>query len=138
MKAQWIDKAEAQDIQERSDVYESWAVQYRQKNGWTVIPADAVPPVSITNEERGRLEQFLFATNPPARYFLYINEERKVATTWVGDILGRVTFGRAWQDNFGGKRIAVRIEGINGRTYTGTYFQSSGQYARVRLLKNSR
>lgn len=48
---------------------------------------------------------------------------------------GRVTFGREYRDSFGGRRVPIWIDAINGRRYAGTYFKSSGDYARVKLLK---
>ncbi|KRR21691.1 hypothetical protein [Bradyrhizobium retamae] len=98
------------------------------------LPADIIPP---TNEERSALEVFEFLRDKPARYFLYINREKGVATTWTGEVLGRVTFGREYRDNFGGKRIAVRIAAISGDEYHGTYFVSSGDYARVQKVKRA-
>ncbi|WP_407156327.1 hypothetical protein [Bradyrhizobium sp. STM 3557] len=93
------------------------------------LPADIIPP---TNEERSALEVFEFLRDKPARYFLYINAEKRTATTFTGDTLGTVSFGREYRDNFGGKRVAVTIRAITGETYHGTYYKSSGDYARIK------
>src|SRR5439155_26054876 len=98
-------------------------------------PAD-VPDVS--NEERSALEVFEFVTNPPDKYFLYINEKNRTATTWPGEKLGDVSFGCEYRDNFGGERIPVNVYAINGKTYHGTYYKSSGNYARIRMKKGQR
>jgi hypothetical protein len=134
------------EFKARSERNRAWAEQFKKPNGWIVIeaheqttcPADA----RITNEERSAIEVYEFCTTPPEKYFLYINAEKKLATTWTGDKLGDVTFGRAYQSpGFGGfasTRVPVTIAAINGRTYHGTYFKSSGDYARVKLSKGSK
>jgi hypothetical protein len=97
------------------------------------LPEYIHPP---TNDERSAIEVFEFCRNKPERYFLYINADKHVATTWTGKFLGDVTFGKAWRDNFGGMRVSVRIRAINGCQYTGTYFKTAGDYARVRRVKS--
>ncbi len=77
-----------------------------------------------------------FKANPPEKYFPYINETEKTATTWTGDRLGSCLFGREWRDNFGGIRVPVEIRAINGHRYHGTYYKSSGDYARVTRFKS--
>lgn len=142
--------AEYLDARTRLAAYDAWAEQFKGRNGWTCIPGDAVPPVAVSNDDRSAIERFEFCTAPPDRYFLYIRlpegatVERAhamgasgLATTWTGERLGRVTFGRPFRDNFGGRRVPVSIDSINGRRYHGTYYQSSGDFARVRLTKGA-
>lgn len=93
------------------------------------LPSWLNPP---TNDERTEVELFDFLNDPPSRYFLYIDEPNRLATTWTGKRLGSVQFGREWRDNFGGTRQSVWIKAINGKTYQGTYYKSSGNYARVK------
>jgi hypothetical protein len=88
-----------------------------------------------TNDERSKVETYEFCHNPPDRYFLYINENDKTATTWTGEILGTVYLGHAYRDNFGGKRRSVTVRAVNGYTYHGTYFCSTGNYARIKRSK---
>ena len=105
--------------------------------------------VDRRNKETSRLEVKEWLSNPPNRYFLYIRESAKLrepdkwlgnvgpaheglATTWMGDVLGTVLFGRRYRSNFGDWRIPVTVLGRNGWTYRGTYFQSAGNYARVK------
>jgi hypothetical protein len=127
----------AADIRQRNDRLMSWVDSIRGKNGWTSYrPEDKPPDVpDVTNEERSALEVFEFCSNPPTKYFLYISETKRTATTWTGDVLGQVSFGREYRDNFGGKRAPIWIRGINGRSYHGTYYKSSGNFARIRLSK---
>jgi len=108
-----------------------------KRNGWTSYKPEQVehlnPP---TNDERAQVELYDFIHNVPTKYFLYVNEATGKATIWTGIELGTVRFGCAWKDNFGGTRVPITIQAVNGRTYHGTYFKSSGDYARVKLAKN--
>lgn len=123
-----------QGLKRKLAIYRKWSRQYRKPNGWTVIPAGAKPPVHLTNNDRSEVEVYEFVNDPPERYLLYISEENRVASTWTGQPLGEVEFGRTWRDNFGGLRRAVRVKAINGATYSGTYFKSSGDYATVKRV----
>lgn len=85
-----------------------------------------------SNAERSRAEVAAFMEEKPDKYFLYIKEGSKTATTWTGDKLGDVSFGRPYRSNMGDVRVPVTVRGINGIVYVGTYFKSAGDYARVR------
>jgi hypothetical protein len=132
-----ISQDQAADIRQRNDALMAWVDSIRGKNGWANYrPEDKPVNVpDVTNDERSALEVFEFCSNPPDKYFLYISEDKKTATTWTGDLLGHVTFGREYRDNFGGKRQPVWIRAVNGKRYHGTYFKSSGNFARIRLSK---
>jgi hypothetical protein len=135
-----ITPEQAADIRKRNDALMTWVDSIRGKNGWASYrpeekPAD-VP--NVTNDERSALEVFEFCTNPPEKYFLYISDANRTATTWTGDALGNVLFGREYRDNFGGKRVPVTVRAINGHTYHGTCFKSSGNYARIKAAKAKR
>jgi hypothetical protein len=68
-----------------------------------------------------------------------------IATTFTGEILGKVDFGCEYQvpvntypSNFMGRestRVSISVHGINGVEYYGTYFKSSGDYARIKARK---
>lgn len=88
-----------------------------------------------SNEEISKKEVALFIKNRPAKYFLYINAKQRTAETWMGDKLGDVVFGTEYRSNFRDTRVAIRIRAINGKTYAGTYFKSSGDNARIREVK---
>jgi len=107
-----------------------------KRSGWTSYKPEQVahlnPP---TNYERAQVELYDFIHNVPDKYFLYVNEATGKATIWTGVELGNVHFGAEWRDNFGGKRRAVTVYAVNGRTYHGTYFKSAGDYARIKLAK---
>jgi len=89
----------------------------------------------VTNDLRSSIEVYEFINTPPDKYFLYINEKDKSATTWTGQNLGSVSFGRSYHSNMGDKRIPVSIRAINGKKYSGIYYASSGSYARVKACK---
>jgi hypothetical protein len=129
-----ISPQQAANIRQRIDALMAWVDSIRGKNGWASYKPEDKPAhvPDVTNDERSALEVFEFATNPPDKYFLYINETTHTATTWTGDRLGHVLFGREWRDSFGGRRVPVTIRAINGLTYHGTYYKSSGDFARIR------
>ncbi len=126
-----LTQEQADDIRARETQLKAWCddrTSYRPEE----IPADINPP---TNAERSALEVFEFTRDKPERYFLYITEETKIATTWTGEKLGTVVFGSQWRDSFGGTRVPVLIYAINGEHYHGTYYKSAGNYARVKKCK---
>lgn len=99
---------------------------------------------TVTNEEKGRLEQYEIWRDPPERLFCYIRPDTEgktghgsagiVATVWTGLPLGYGSQGPEWRDNFGGRRRSVRVT-IAGHVYSGTAFVSSGDYARPRRIR---
>jgi hypothetical protein len=135
-------------LRDRCDRYETARKQFdskRYKRGGGYSPKEqrAICKLAkirrdVTNAERSAIELFEFCRDKPDRYFLYINEEKCVAGTWPGDVLGTVTFGREYKSPaFGGwpsTRVPVTIDAVNGCKYTGTYYKSSGNYARVRRM----
>jgi hypothetical protein len=83
------------------------------------------------------MEVYEWNTNPPTKYFAYVNEKTKKLTTWTGDILGTVRLGAPYKTyGFGvSTRCPIWVKGTNGKTYYGTYYQSSGDYARITINK---
>jgi len=96
-------------------------------------------PYSPTNDERGQMEVYEFVTDIPKKYFAYVHceGERPIAiTTWPGDNLGMIIGrGLPYYSNMGDKRVNIRVKAINGREYTGIYFQSAGDYCRLKICK---
>ena len=88
------------------------------------------------NKETSTREIKKFIKTPPIKYFLYINEKDKSATTWTGEKLGSVSFGREYTSNMGDKRQSIRVRAINGKDYCGTYYKSAGDYARITVNKD--
>jgi hypothetical protein len=132
-----ITREQAADIRQRNDALMAWVDSIRGRNGWASYKPEDKPTnvPDVSNEERSALEVFEFCQTPPDKYFLYIREKDHTATTWTGDVLGQVSFGREWRDSFGGRRVPVTIRAINGLTYHGTYFKSAGDFARIRQSK---
>jgi hypothetical protein len=89
----------------------------------------------VSNELRSAVEEFQWRHEPPDKYFLYIDETKKEAITWTGQRLGSVFFGKTYYYG-GSKRVAITVQGSNGRKYHGTYFKGAGNYARIKLFKN--
>ena len=54
-------------------------------------------------------------------------------TTWTGETLGRGQLGRRYHTGGCARstRRSIRIVGTNGKHYHGTYYESSGDYARL-------
>jgi hypothetical protein len=92
----------------------------------------------ITNEDRGKVEFYRWIHYKPKEYYLYIDFEKRIATTWTGQILGKVFSGSAYRSNFGDIRRNIDIIGNNGIKYHGTYYQSVGDWATVRAYKNTK
>lgn len=138
-------------LKNREVIYNKWAEQYKQKNGWTVIPVDAIPPVKFDNDDRSAMEVWEWKHNPPEKYFLYITETKNnpvgfpyekplwIATTWTGQKLGNVRYGaefHCWGFGRRSTRQSITVYGNNGVRYYGTYYKSSGNYARIKRMKN--
>ena len=121
------------------DANHAATMQYCKDNKTNGIPceiANTFPYANkITNELRSKIETYEFMQDKPDRYFIYIDEKENVATTWTGDKLGIVHFGKEYRSNMNDKRINIDVIGINGIKYHGTYFKSSGDYARIKAYK---
>jgi hypothetical protein len=102
----------------------------------------------MTNEERSAAEVAAFLADAPGPYVAYgfrkpsgldpicrLHHGDKIGT-WMGDRLATVTEAREpFHDNLGGIRQNFRAKGINGATYAGTAYLSSGDYVRMRPVK---
>lgn len=89
------------------------------------------------NEETSVIEVWEFLNNIPKKYFSYIDEDKQEMITWTGQKLGDVSFGKEYRDNFGGRRVPISVKGINGKSYYGTYYKSSGNYCNIKLYKKN-
>lgn len=118
----------------RNNAY--WQTHATSGHGMRRLSAEAIAAMpadcAISNEERSAIESYEFAHDAPLKKFLYINAEKRTATTWTGEVLGAVEFGREFRDNFGGRRVPITVRAINGWIYSGTYYKSAGDYARVK------
>lgn len=107
-------------------------------------PEEVPQGLNVENSERSRLEILDFIADPPSKLFAYVQEQghaRSLAfvTTWTGDTLATVT----WQGDpyscpaFGrsSERVNFRAVGVNGVSYSGIYYKSSGNYCRLTKTK---
>jgi hypothetical protein len=97
----------------------------------------------ITNEEKGEIEEYEFYNYPPNKFTTYINEEKHIITTWTGLKLGDIIYPKVfklheYKSGFGDIRINIRVKGINGLEYYGTYFKSAGDYANLKAIKRDK
>jgi hypothetical protein len=92
-------------------------------------------PPSPSHSEISAIEKYEFITNPPNKYTLYIDEDKRIATTWAGEKLGSCNFGNEYRSNMGDKRISITINAINGKHYHGTFYKSAGDYAHITAYK---
>lgn len=140
---QLISPEVAAEYRGRSTRHDVWALQFKKPNGWIVItpdeqktcPADA----QISNDERGKLEQYEIVSDPPASLFAYVRPDHDRAsavtvTVWTGEPLGYGVWGPVYRDNFGGERRTVRAR-IGGADYSGFAPVSAGDYCRLRRVK---
>lgn len=129
---QTITQEQVADIQARENVTREYLK--RHKKNW-LSPEEQEQLPKVSNEERSNVEFYYWQHDKPEKYFLYINEEKKQATTWTGQVLGTVVFGKESKSNMGDKRQAITLYGNNGCRYYGTYYKSAGDYARVTKYK---
>jgi len=101
-----------------------------------------VPPnvPSVSNLEQSQVEVFEFINHKPKSCKLYVRLDGPkslsfTATTWLGDELGRgVIVKKVSRKVNATSRITefkVRIDGLNGCKYEGTFHHHKGQYATV-------
>lgn len=131
--------SEYKQAREAIDANHKAVMRYLTKHKTNAMPVEVSKKMPfadmVNNELRSRVETYEFIHDIPESYFLYINEEKKIATTWTGDSLGAVFFGREYTSNFGDTRQPIDVMAINGKRYHGIYYKSSGDYARIKLYK---
>jgi len=144
-----ITQEQYEDIGAREAMLKEWIKSngYLKRNGWSAYPSDAVPGnCKVTNEERSEVELYEWMTNPPDKYLLYIFKNREeggyYAGTWTGTKLGSVIMGREYRCPAFGRwcsvRVPITVIGENEKIYWGTYYTSSGDYARIRQFANQK
>jgi len=131
-----LTESQYHDYRARYDAYESW------RNGKTRVNPGEVPEnARISNEERSAIEIYEFHQDKPDSYFAYVQRSTDPLslsckiTTWMGDLLGTGSLGNAYRSNFGDQRRSIRIKGVNGVIYYGTFYESSGDYCHLRATK---
>lgn len=98
--------------------------RYPGQNGLTKDEIAAIGVPSPTNDERSAIETWEFKHSQPEKYVAYANFEKRIVTTWTGQVLGQITeIGRKYTNNFGDQKTPIKITGINGVLY---HARSSG------------
>lgn len=130
---------EYKEARRKLDIRDKHAQAYREKHRTNGIPMEVYSKFpydkEVTNSLRSAIETYEFFNDPPEKYFVYIDEKKETATTWTGQILGKVTFLNSFISNMGDTRRSLRLTCNNGVKYTGTFYKSSGDYARIKISK---
>lgn len=146
-----LTQAEYETARAICDKADRYAAQFVQKNGWTVIPADAAKHpdyAACSNELRGKVEQFEILRDMPETIFAYIGNPRGngmgcegiigqgyPVQVWTGLQIGNATKGATWQVNsFIGSHMSQFYARIGGREYTGRGF---GEGVCIRLKETA-
>lgn len=137
-----LTSAEHAALRAKLATYAAWAEQFKQRNGWTVIPADAVPPVTVTNDERSAVETFELCRDKPDAFLAYVEADEGGAwavTTWTGEKLSADLIAGASYPNprasYTSRTLTpIRIKSIWGDWYTGRAL-GAGLYVKLRKVK---
>jgi hypothetical protein len=130
-----ITESEYLDLKNKYNAYAIARELVCGKRNYVTLDDQKLLPEPCTNEEISQIEVYEFVTKFPEEYLLYVNEEKCIVTTWTGEKLGRCILGREYNSNMGDNRRSIKIWGINHKEYYGTYYQSTGDYARVKMYK---
>ena len=129
---------QADQIRTRREAYKRECDRlFPGRNGFTP-EMQAQLPEHPSNEETSALETWNFCRRKHDKHFVYVNEAKRTITTWTGQTLGKIVhMGHKARVGFGWStyRQAIRVAGIDGRTYHGWYYVSSGDYARITACK---
>jgi hypothetical protein len=138
---------EFEKAQRALEAYAAFSAQYVQKNGWTVIPADAPRPAfegeelstDAVNAYSTTVELYRLATDKPDRFSAYMVDRKDKApslTTWTGETIGAVKETGPWnRNNFGARWRSVRVRADWGGVYYGREYDNR-QLVNFRRAKN--
>ncbi|HSI42016.1 MAG TPA: hypothetical protein VLA00_15850 [Xanthobacteraceae bacterium] len=114
-------------------VYAEFSKPYVQRNGWTVVPADAPRPIfddtelttDRVNAFSTTVELFELNRDKPERIFAYVSsgaldgKSDWRVSTWTGALLSsELIAGRTFRGGFGARITPIRAR-INGAWYHG-------------------
>lgn len=134
---------QAAELRARYERFAAWLDTKRGRNGWASYKPDEVPAelqgVALTNEETAALELYEFERDAPMHLFCYVTRKPGEAwkcSTFAGGSYGTVAVGYSYRvPGFycrPSTRRSVTLRAINGWIYSGTFYESSGDYARLR------
>lgn len=118
--------------------------------GWASYKPEDVPAdiPQVTNEDRSRVEVYEFKRDKPHKYFAYVyrdgmTNQLESVRTFTGDLIGRITWhGPVYEVRgfgpFPSQRQNLRINAVNGLTYSAVYFLSSGDYCQMKAFTNTK
>lgn len=131
-----LTESEYRDLKARYEFYHAeWKRLLGNRNYATPEDQKLLPP-SLTSEQISQIEFYEWMTNPPTKYFSYVDFRAGKLTTWTGEVLGEIDFVSRWKSNMGDTRYSIRVDGTNGKRYYGTYFSSAGDYCRLTMCKD--
>lgn len=125
--------AEYSHAQAALAAYREFSKPYLQRNGWTVIPADAPRPVfegvelttDAINVCSTNVELFEFNRDRPDKLSAYVTFPRNSVTTWTGEEIGIVIDKGHWnRNNFGARWRTVKMRSDWGDLYSGREYDS--------------
>ena len=117
---------------------------YRKKTGrnWSDKEAEKKYNISksLSNDKKSAVEVYEFKKDKSKKpYFAYMKKDKKEITTWTGQKLGDVTYlGNEYSGGMGSRRQNFRMKGIDGREWSGTFYVSSGDYVRIKPVKEKK
>lgn len=130
-------------------VYEQFSVPFVQRNGWTIIPADAPRPLfdgaplttDRINAYSTDIELFELARDQPDKIFAYVSAAPDGVTwritTWTGEVISDdLVTGRTYPNprySFTSNKITPIRAKIMGRWYTGRSL-GAGVYVKLRAV----
>lgn len=130
-----ITKQEYEILRNKYDTYHAARKALCGNRNYVTVEDQALLPESPTSDEISAIEVYEFVNDIPDKYFLYVDTKKNVVTTWTGEKLGNCHLGYKYTSNMGDTRQSIYVKAINGKNYSGTYFTSSGDYARIKLCK---
>jgi hypothetical protein len=98
----------------------------------------------VTKREMSQMEVYDFVQDAPKKYLVFVKrnlvsagvvDNGVIVTTYTGQILGYGRLGKHYF-NRNSRRYTITFTAINGVKYKGTYYASSGNYAKVRRVNH--
>lgn len=127
-------------LRTKRETYNTQRKLYFGDKSITELEKRMLPP-QPTSMELSAIEVFEFENNTSpngTKHFVYVNDQDKI-TTFAGHVLGDIIyFGKEYKCyGFGGNSVRqyIKVYGINKLVYGGNYCKSSGNYARIKIIK---